>query len=95
MKPPPRPDGNGGGVTWDKQVGRPLVNRPALAPQAPKQLLRKLEAARQRLDRQTKALEIIAGWRDELRNRISRSRLRFEVIGLSRRGATRRGRRGS
>ena len=75
MKTPPRPDeGNGGGVTCDKQVGRPLVNPPVHSAQASTPL-RQLEAAPQRLDRHVATLEIIAAWRDELRKRLARAEL--------------------
>jgi hypothetical protein len=80
MKMPPRPDeaGNGGGVTWDtKQGERCSVTQPVRSTQA-SNLLR----ARQRLDRRTEALEVIANWRDELRERIARAKLRFELVGL-------------
>jgi hypothetical protein len=44
--------------------------------------LRQLEVARHSLDRHTDALEIIVRWRDELRAKLARARLKSELIGL-------------
>jgi len=41
-----------------------------------------LNQARDRLDRFTDALRIIANWRDDLLARLDRTLLRFELIGL-------------
>jgi len=79
MKTPPRPDERGGGgAGWTKNG----LSQPALSPQGSQQLLRKLEAALQRLDRRTEALGIIATWRDELCERLAKAELRFELVGL-------------
>jgi hypothetical protein len=48
----------------------------------PDDLIRDLNAARERLDERTEQLEIIADWRDDLTIRIRRARLAFELVGL-------------
>jgi len=46
------------------------------------QLAAELAALRQHLERRTEANTVIAEWHDELRVRIARARLKFELIGL-------------
>jgi hypothetical protein len=45
-------------------------------------LLRQLEEARAQLDARTEQLNTIADWAVDLRKRIARERLRFELVGL-------------
>ena len=51
-------------------------------PERREQLLDELAAARQHLEMRAEANEVIAAWRDELRVRIARSRLKAELIGI-------------
>jgi hypothetical protein len=44
-------------------------------------LLRQLEEARAQLDARTEQLEIVADWSVDLRKRIARERLQFELVG--------------
>jgi len=48
----------------------------------PDDLIRDLNAARERLDERAEQLRVIADWRDELTARIRRARLAFELVGL-------------
>ena len=57
------------------------VKRPSVAEQ--QDLADELAAARRHLEHRAEANEIIAQWRDELRARIARGRLKFELIGFN------------
>ncbi len=74
-----------GGAVAERKSSRhgrqPSVGTPVCSAQA-RELLRKLEAARQRLDRRTAALGIITAWRNELRVRLARAELQLELTGL-------------
>jgi hypothetical protein len=55
----------------------------ARKPSAPHEhLVKELAAARQHLEMRAEANEVIAAWRDELRVRMARSRLKAELIGI-------------
>jgi hypothetical protein len=66
----------------DRRGGSIFPSNTQATPKEQGHLAAELKAARQHLERRAEANAIIAQWRDELRHRLARARLKFELIGI-------------
>jgi hypothetical protein len=73
----PEPDGFGNHAVQEPSLSNSEPNRDQV------ELDAELDSARQHLDQRVEAMAVISAWRTELRAKIARARLCFELVGIT------------